>query len=40
MAALEELEETARLWVMTNPKPAPLTDAQTTELRLTFGARW
>ena len=38
--ALEELEETARLWLMTEPKPAPLSDAQIDELRLTFGARW
>jgi 3-dehydro-4-phosphotetronate decarboxylase len=40
MATLEELEETARLWLMTNPKPAPLTPAQIDELRRTFGARW
>lgn len=38
--ALEELEETARLWLMTEPKPAPLSDAQIDELRQTFGARW
>jgi ribulose-5-phosphate 4-epimerase/fuculose-1-phosphate aldolase len=37
-AVLEELEETARLWLMT--KPAPLTDAQIGELRTTFGAHW
>ena len=40
MAALEELEETARLWLMTRPKPAPLSDAQIDELRAAFGARW
>jgi 3-dehydro-4-phosphotetronate decarboxylase len=40
MATLEELEETARLWLMTNPKPAPLTPAQIDELRSAFGARW
>jgi 3-dehydro-4-phosphotetronate decarboxylase len=40
MAALEELEETARLWRSTNPKPAPLTEAQIDELRSAFGARW
>ena len=40
MATLEELEATARLWLMTNPKPAPLTPAQIDELRRTFGARW
>jgi 3-dehydro-4-phosphotetronate decarboxylase len=37
-AVLEELEETARLWLMT--RPAPLTDAQIEELRQHFGARW
>jgi ribulose-5-phosphate 4-epimerase/fuculose-1-phosphate aldolase len=37
-AVLEELEETARLWLMT--RPAPLTDAQIDELRQHFGARW
>ena len=40
MAVLEELEETARLWRITTPKPAPLTDAQIDELRSAFGARW
>jgi len=40
MATLEELEETAKLWLMTNPKPAPLSDGQIEELRATFGARW
>jgi len=40
MATLEELEETARLWLMTNPKPAPVTPAQIDELRRAFGARW
>ena len=40
MAVLEELEETARLWLMTNPKPAPLTQQQLTELRTQFGAAW
>ena len=38
MATLEELEETARLWLMTSPRPAPLTDAQLDELRRVFGA--
>jgi len=37
-AVLEELEETARLWLMT--KAAPLTPAQIDELRTHFGARW
>jgi hypothetical protein len=40
MATLEELEETARLWLMSQPKPAPLTEAQIDELRRQFGARW
>ncbi len=40
MATLEELEETARLWLMTQPRPAPLDDAQIDELRRAFGARW
>jgi 3-dehydro-4-phosphotetronate decarboxylase len=38
--SLEELEETAQLWLMTEPRPAPLTDAQIDDLRTTFGARW
>lgn len=38
--ALEELEETARLWLMTTPRPTPLSDEQLDELRATFGARW
>ena len=38
--ALEELEETARLWLMTNPRPAPLDTAALDELRDVFGARW
>jgi 3-dehydro-4-phosphotetronate decarboxylase len=37
-AVLEELEETARLWLMA--RPAPLTAAQIDELRQHFGARW
>lgn len=37
-AVLEELEETARLWLMT--KPAPLSPAQIDELRRHFGAVW
>ncbi|SIO56707.1 3-oxo-tetronate 4-phosphate decarboxylase [Paraburkholderia phenazinium] len=38
--ALEEFEETARLWLMTNPRPSPLDDAALEELRSVFGARW
>jgi ribulose-5-phosphate 4-epimerase/fuculose-1-phosphate aldolase len=40
MALLEELEETARLWLMTSPRPQPLDEAQLDELRRTFGAAW
>jgi ribulose-5-phosphate 4-epimerase/fuculose-1-phosphate aldolase len=37
-AVLEELEETARLWLMT--RPAPLDEAHIEELRQHFGAVW
>ncbi|QCP53337.1 aldolase [Trinickia violacea] len=37
---LEELEETARLWLMTDPKPAPLDEAALDDLRRAFHARW
>jgi ribulose-5-phosphate 4-epimerase/fuculose-1-phosphate aldolase len=40
MAVLEELEETARLWLSAPTRPAPLMAAQIDELRSTFGARW
>jgi ribulose-5-phosphate 4-epimerase/fuculose-1-phosphate aldolase len=40
MATLEELEETARLWLMTAPRPAPLKPEQLAELRAQFGAAW
>ncbi|MCS6765579.1 MAG: class II aldolase/adducin family protein [Candidatus Protistobacter heckmanni] len=39
-AVLEELEETAKLWRWSDPKPAPLDEAQIEELREAFGARW
>jgi ribulose-5-phosphate 4-epimerase/fuculose-1-phosphate aldolase len=38
--ALEELEETARLWLMTQPRPVPLDGAALDELREAFGAKW
>lgn len=38
--ALEELEETARLWLLTEPRPAPLNAAALAELAETFGAVW
>lgn len=37
-AVLEELEETARLYLLTRPQP--LSDAQIAELRTHFNARW
>lgn len=37
-AVLEELEETARLWLMS--RPTPLNPDQIAELRQHFGARW
>jgi ribulose-5-phosphate 4-epimerase/fuculose-1-phosphate aldolase len=40
MAVLEELEETARLWGMADPKPQPLNVAALEELAAAFGARW
>ena len=40
MAVLEELEETTRLWLLSNPRPAPLTAAQLDALRHAFGAVW
>lgn len=39
-AVLEELEETARLWLLAQPRPAPLTAGQIDELRSRFGAAW
>ena len=38
MATLEELEETAKLWIQA--PAAPLTEAQIDELRHTFNAYW
>lgn len=40
MAALEELEETARLWLLAGRKPEPLTPEQIDQLRRQFGAWW
>ena len=39
-AVLEELEETAKLWLQCQPKPAPLDEAQIDALRQQFGASW
>jgi len=40
MALLEELEETARLWLLCAPAPTPLDEAQIAELRTHFNAPW
>ena len=40
MATLEELVETARLWLMCTPRPSALSEAQLAELQQTFGAVW
>jgi 3-dehydro-4-phosphotetronate decarboxylase len=40
MAVLEELEETARLWLLADPRPAPLTEEQIDGLRRSFNAVW
>jgi ribulose-5-phosphate 4-epimerase/fuculose-1-phosphate aldolase len=39
-AVLEELEETAKLWLLCQPRPAPLSAAQIDELRRQFGSAW
>lgn len=40
MATLEELEETARLWLRSATRPAPLAEVDIDQLRVHFGARW
>jgi 3-dehydro-4-phosphotetronate decarboxylase len=40
MAVLEELEETARLWMLTGRQPAPLPPSAIQELKDVFGAAW
>ena len=40
MAALEELEEAARLWLLSGRQAVPLSSAQLDELHSAFGARW
>lgn len=40
MAVLEELEETAKLWLLAQPRPRPLDAGQIQELRDAFGAAW
>ena len=39
-AVLEELEETARLWLLALPRPQPLSESQIDALRQAFGASW
>jgi ribulose-5-phosphate 4-epimerase/fuculose-1-phosphate aldolase len=39
-AVLEELEETAKLWLMSDRQATALSDTQIQELRETFGALW
>ncbi len=40
MATLEELEETAKLWLLSRDPPTPLTDAELSDLQQAFGVRW
>lgn len=40
MAILEELEETAKVWLLSGQNAAALTEMQIEELRTTFGASW
>ena len=40
MAVLEELEETAKLWLLGGREAQPLHEDQIDELRRAFGARW
>lgn len=40
MAVLEELEETARLWLLTGGRPEPLSAAAIRDLKDTFNAPW
>ncbi|MDQ0989226.1 aldolase [Streptomyces sp. V3I7] len=40
LAVLEELEETARLWLLTDRRPEPLPSPALAELRDVFGAAW
>ena len=40
MAVLEELEETARLWLLSGAQAQPLSEERIAELRVQFGAQW
>jgi ribulose-5-phosphate 4-epimerase/fuculose-1-phosphate aldolase len=39
-AVPEEPEETARLWLLCQPRPAPLDETRIDELQRQFGAAW
>ena len=39
-AVLEELEETAKLWLLCQPRPAAMGDEAIEALRVAFGTRW
>jgi ribulose-5-phosphate 4-epimerase/fuculose-1-phosphate aldolase len=40
MAVLEELEETAKLWLLGGRSAEPLAESAIDELRRAFGAHW
>lgn len=40
MAVLEELEETAKLWLLARERPQALAEPQLRELEAVFGCRW
>jgi 3-dehydro-4-phosphotetronate decarboxylase len=40
MAVLEELEETARLWLLTQSRPSSLAESAIGELKSAFNAQW
>jgi 3-dehydro-4-phosphotetronate decarboxylase len=40
MVVLEELEATAKLWLLSSPPPQPLSAEALQDLRTAFGARW
>ena len=40
MALLEELEETARLWLLSDRRATPLTESQIAELQARFNTLW
>jgi 3-dehydro-4-phosphotetronate decarboxylase len=40
MVVLEELEEAAKLWQMTTPKPSSLSDEEIADLKKIFAASW